>query len=126
RASSPYGRILSSISIRAGCTDRDPAHQRTTGRMQWAARRPQERIFRMIDRFIKHTLLLVVLSVSMAGAMLLPAHAVVEIDVNRGTIEPLPIAITDFLSGDSLGAEVSAVIAADLQRSGLFAPISKQ
>jgi TolB protein len=52
----------------------------------------------------------------------LPAHALVEIDVNKGTIEPLPIAITDF-QGDALGKEISGIVEADLKRSGLFAPI---
>lgn len=51
-----------------------------------------------------------------------PAHALVEIDVNKGTIEPLPIAITDF-QGDALGKEISGIVEADLKRSGLFAPI---
>ncbi|MDH4987607.1 Tol-Pal system beta propeller repeat protein TolB [Aminobacter anthyllidis] len=55
----------------------------------------------------------------------LPARALVEIDVNKGNVEPLPIAITDFLSGDAMGAEIAGIVAADLQRSGLFAPIDK-
>ncbi|MEO9613796.1 MAG: Tol-Pal system beta propeller repeat protein TolB [Nitratireductor sp.] len=54
-----------------------------------------------------------------------PARALVEIDVNKGVIEPLPIAITEFLSGDTLGKEISDIVAADLQRSGLFAPIDR-
>jgi len=54
-----------------------------------------------------------------------PAHAVLEIDVNKGVVEPLPIAITDFLSGDQMGADIAGVVAADLRRSGLFAPIDK-
>jgi TolB protein len=32
-----------------------------------------------------------------------PARAVVEIDINRANVEPLPIAITDFISNDELG-----------------------
>ncbi|MDQ2705971.1 MAG: Tol-Pal system beta propeller repeat protein TolB [Pseudomonadota bacterium] len=59
------------------------------------------------------------------SAAILPAHALVEIDVNKGNIEPLPIAITDFLASDQMGAEITSVIAADLKRSGLFAPIDK-
>ncbi|WP_246389581.1 Tol-Pal system beta propeller repeat protein TolB [Aminobacter niigataensis] len=55
----------------------------------------------------------------------LPARALVEIDVNKGNVEPLPIAITDFLSGDAMGAEIAGIVAADLQRSGLFSPIDK-
>jgi TolB protein len=54
-----------------------------------------------------------------------PAWALVEIDVNKGNIEPLPIAVTDFLTSDEIGAEITSVISADLQRSGLFAPIDK-
>lgn len=55
----------------------------------------------------------------------MPARAVVEININKGVIEPLPIAITDFLSADQLGPNITSVIAADLERSGLFAPIDK-
>ena len=55
----------------------------------------------------------------------LPAHAVLEIDVNQGVVEPLPIAVTDFASQDELGAEIAAVVTSDLRRSGLFNPIEK-
>lgn len=60
-----------------------------------------------------------------------PAFARVEININKGNVEPLPIAITDFMSSDGIGAQVSAVIAADLQRSGLLrrstrTPLSKR
>jgi TolB protein len=54
-----------------------------------------------------------------------PASAVVEININKGNVEPLPVAITDFISGDELGPNVAGVIAADLKRSGLLAPIDK-
>ena len=61
-----------------------------------------------------------------AAAISNPANAVVEININKGNVEPLPIAITDFLSNNELGPQISQVIAADLQRSGLFAPVNKQ
>ncbi|QKV20453.1 Tol-Pal system beta propeller repeat protein TolB [Oricola thermophila] len=54
-----------------------------------------------------------------------PASALVEIDINQGNIEPLPIAITDFISSDGIGADIAGVVAADLKRSGLFAPVDK-
>lgn len=54
-----------------------------------------------------------------------PARAVVEIDINRGTVEPLPVAIPSFLGAGDLPAKMSSVIEADLKRSGLFAPIAK-
>lgn len=78
---------------------------------------------------MKHVIRAILLISAMASGMTafatLPARALVEIDVNKGNVEPLPIAITDFLSGDAMGAEIAGIVAADLQRSGLFAPINK-
>ena len=65
-------------------------------------------------------------------AVFAPAAAMAElrVDITQGQAEPLPIAITDFsgASGEEagIGADVSKVIAADLQRSGLFKPIDKR
>ncbi|MCK0198337.1 Tol-Pal system beta propeller repeat protein TolB [Ancylobacter sp. 6x-1] len=57
-----------------------------------------------------------------------PANAVLRLDVTQGTVQPLPIAITDFVGGGSAqdaeaGKGVTQIISADLRRSGLFAPI---
>lgn len=56
-----------------------------------------------------------------------PAGAVVELNITQGTIQPLPIAITDFSADGSLdpatAKEISDVVTADLKSSGLFAPI---
>lgn len=55
-----------------------------------------------------------------------PAFAQLEIDITRGTVQPLPIAITDLVAqttDPSLGAQISGVIANDLRRSGIFAPV---
>jgi TolB protein len=77
-------------------------------------------------RFAK-TLAIFGLAMMTAGALgTLPARAVLEIDVNQGVVQPLPIAVTDFLSGDSSGTDIAGVITADLRRSGLFAPIDRQ
>jgi TolB protein len=76
-------------------------------------------------KFLKTILLIGAMAAGMSAAVTLPARALVEIDVNKGNIEPLPIAITDFLSGDTIGAEIAGVVAADLKRSGLFTPIDK-
>jgi len=55
------------------------------------------------------------------------AHAQVKIDITRGRVEPMPIAVTLFASttdpAKQVGRDVSAVISADLERSGLFKPI---
>ena len=65
------------------------------------------------------------LAAGLALAASQPARAVLEIDITQGVVEPLPVAITDFVSSDAIGQEISAVITADLKRSGLFAPIDK-
>ena len=53
-----------------------------------------------------------------------PALALVEIDLSNANTEPLPIAITEF-SGDETAGQITQVIAADLQGSGLFRLIEK-
>jgi TolB protein len=56
-----------------------------------------------------------------------PAGAVVRLDITQGNVQPMPIAIPDFLGGAPSDSEVarnvSGVISANLTRSGLFAPI---
>jgi len=75
-------------------------------------------------QFLKTILLIG--SLAAAGmAVTQPAHAVLEIDVNQGVVEPLPIAVTDFLSSDQMGRDIASVISADLKRSGLFAPVDQ-
>lgn len=56
-----------------------------------------------------------------------PASAELTIDITRGTVEPLPIAVTSFLGSTpgetQFGRDIAGVVAADLERSGLFRPI---
>jgi TolB protein len=56
-----------------------------------------------------------------------PAGAVVSIDVTQGTVQPMPVALPDFVGGtssdDDVARNVTQVITANLKRSGLFAPI---
>jgi len=50
-----------------------------------------------------------------------PASALIEIDVTRGVVEPIPVAMPVFSGPDAkAGAEVVSVAMADLERSGLF------
>jgi len=62
-------------------------------------------------------------------AMLVPsaARAELRVDVTKGTTEPIPIAITNFVATDASGQEfatsVPAVVSADLASTGLFKPI---
>ncbi len=53
-----------------------------------------------------------------------PAHAALRIDITKGHVEPMPIALPN-LAGNPIGAEIIQVVAADLERSGLFRPISQ-
>ncbi len=55
-------------------------------------------------------------------ALVTPASATLQVDVNQGNIQPLPIAIPDFI-GDPQGANIAKVVRADLERSGLFKPL---
>ncbi len=52
------------------------------------------------------------------------AHAQLEIDIVHGAPQPVPVAIPDFLSAhpetDQIAKDMAAVIAANLERSGLF------
>jgi TolB protein len=58
------------------------------------------------------------------------AAAVLRLDITQGNIQPMPIALPDFVAGAPQDAEVArnitAVMSANLQRSGLFAPINPQ
>jgi TolB protein len=51
-----------------------------------------------------------------------PARAQIEVDVNRGDVKPLPIAVPAF--GGTRGPDIAQVITGNLERSGLFAPIA--
>ncbi len=72
------------------------------------------------------TLCLLVLT-AFAGA---PAHAQLRIDITRGGMEPMPIALPDLNArsggeAGQLGEDVMRVVAGDLERSGLFRPIEQ-
>ena len=64
------------------------------------------------------------LAITGLGALAAPpsARAQVEVDVNQGAIQPLPIAIPAFTSSGQVGADIARVISANLERSGLFRP----
>ncbi|WP_371130473.1 Tol-Pal system beta propeller repeat protein TolB [Phenylobacterium sp.] len=65
--------------------------------------------------------MLAILATTLAGAA--PAAAQIEVDVNRGDVQPLPVAIPAF--GGARGAEIAQVITGNLERSGLFRPIDQ-
>ncbi|HEY8614917.1 Tol-Pal system beta propeller repeat protein TolB [Phenylobacterium sp.] len=58
------------------------------------------------------------------GALVAPAaaRAEIEVNVNRGDVQPLPVAVPAF-GGGQVGGDIAGVISANLQRSGLFRPL---
>ncbi|HVM99567.1 MAG TPA: Tol-Pal system beta propeller repeat protein TolB [Caulobacteraceae bacterium] len=51
-----------------------------------------------------------------------PALADIEVNVDQAAVQPFPIAIPSF-GGLPVGAQISGVVTADLERSGLFRPL---
>ena len=68
------------------------------------------------------------LALGLAATPLVAAAARAElvVSLDRANFQPLPIAIPELQGEGDLGARVAAVIANDLQRSGVFAPIDKR
>ena len=72
--------------------------------------------------------------------ILLPikAFAVVEVDITRGNLNPLPVAVSplsidkksknsfkEILKKNNIGAEIAAIVENNLKQSGLFNPLKK-
>jgi TolB protein len=71
--------------------------------------------------FLHGVLALVLLVAASAGA-----HAELHLDLTHGKIEPMPIAIPEFAGADTAAQparDITQVVSADLERSGLFQPL---
>jgi len=70
---------------------------------------------------------LAVLAVFLLVQPIQSARAELRIDITQGTVKPMPIAVTDLVGVSSdekrFGRDISRLIAADLERSGLFKAI---
>jgi TolB protein len=79
-----------------------------------------------MTRIIRSRLSLVLAFLALAlGA--LPARAELHLDITHGQIAPLPIAIPNFAGGaNTYAQDITQVLSADLQRSGLFQPIDSK
>ena len=68
----------------------------------------------------------------------LKAYALIEVDITRGNLNPLPIAVSPLsidkesknnfkkiLKKKDLGSDISIVIESNLRQSGLFNPLNK-
>jgi TolB protein len=64
---------------------------------------------------------------TLAGLAPRDAGAIVRLDVTQGNIQPIPIALPDFvgtgMSDPQIAHDVTQIIASNLRRSGLFLPI---
>jgi TolB protein len=59
-----------------------------------------------------------------------PSHAALQVDITGGQVEPMPIALPVFVAGsqgaEQTGADITQVIANNLESSGLFRPLPPQ
>ncbi|MCH8925744.1 MAG: Tol-Pal system protein TolB, partial [Proteobacteria bacterium] len=75
---------------------------------------------------VKRLLGLAVIASALWCAGATAAFAELKIDITRGSVEPMPIAVSRFVGSgaeQAIGADLTRVIASDLERSGLFSPI---
>jgi TolB protein len=87
------------------------------------------RLMRLPNGPISRRRLLLTAGAAAAAATLGPrnAEAVLKLDITQGTIQPVPVAVPEFLAGaggdPELARNLSGIIANNLRRSGLFQPI---
>jgi len=78
---------------------------------------------RLTDRLFSAFASLILALVAFAA----PAHAQLRVDIDQGHLNPMPIAIPDFIGTDAaaaaVGRDVAGVIRGDLERSALFRSI---
>jgi TolB protein len=64
-----------------------------------------------------------------AGLIPQPAKAVLKLDITQGNVQPIPIALPDFvgagLADPGTARAITQIIASNLRRSGLFLPIDQ-
>src|SRR5689334_252032 len=54
------------------------------------------------------------------------ALGALRVDITQGNMQPLPIAIPDFVGAGAPAVNVAEVVRADLDRSGLFRPLDQK
>jgi TolB protein len=72
-------------------------------------------------------LLLAAVLAGFSAQVAAPARAELTIDITRGTVEPLPVAVADFTgtstADQTIGRQIGQVVTSNLERSGLFRPL---
>jgi TolB protein len=83
----------------------------------------------IVKHFPTAALVLFLATVAAAQLAVSPAWAQLQIDITRGNVDPFPIAIGDLAGANpetvQVGRDISGVIAANLERSGLFRAIER-
>lgn len=77
----------------------------------------------MFPKAFRHAFAVAALLIAVAGRA--EAQQLQQIVLNNPNPTPIPIAVTALTGGESLGREIMDVVAADLERSGLFRPIDR-
>ncbi|MEQ1673223.1 MAG: hypothetical protein ABL893_20425, partial [Hyphomicrobium sp.] len=77
--------------------------------------------------FLMKTLVTLLVAATLAATIATtPAHAQLQGTQTQGTIAPIPIAVPLMLGDDpQLANDISNVVQADLERSGLFQPLDR-
>jgi TolB protein len=84
-------------------------------------------IIRTPSRFLTRCVAFLICLLIPFAALLAPAHADIKVDITKGVVEPIPIAIPPFfgVSGNEAqyGRDIAQVVSNDLVRSGLFSAV---
>src|SRR6266700_8407855 len=75
---------------------------------------------RCFRRFRRHLTFAATLALGFTLGGFSPVEAALQVRVDQGVTEPIPLAIPDFLGAGQSGRDVATVVRADLERSGLF------
>ncbi len=93
-------------------------------------RRPPRPVVELSRRDLARFAVAGVLGAGTLAAAGRPAQAELRIDITQGRVDPLPVAIADFrgdgIEATKVGRDVAGIIRANLERSGLFAPIDQR
>jgi len=73
----------------------------------------------------RRSLLTAATALPFGAALVDKAQAALSLDVRRGVIQPIPIAIPPFAGDPDIGAQVASVIENNLRRCGFFLPLDK-
>ncbi|HZP77650.1 MAG TPA: Tol-Pal system beta propeller repeat protein TolB [Pseudolabrys sp.] len=78
-------------------------------------------------RLTRRQLLVAGAGASLAASLAKPSFAATRIDITQGNVQPMPIALPDFIGGapgeNDTARNITGIITGNLRRSGLFAPI---